>query len=230
MTLAVLFLLLAADPWLSAPFPDWSERTVVRLVTDSPWARPRNVRLEWVKRNFDRVDIRDIPGTQGPGPTIQGGSPVGGIGVPKRSLPDEAQLFIRWSSALPIRQAKALYRARDEKLDAARTNELVGVPDSEYVLEIHGAPVQAAHLGTVAVELAANSGVTLTTSSGRTLRPTGAHARISADTLVIEVRFSKEKPLTLADKEIEVSADLQVFRFKERFKLKDMTYLGHLEM
>ena len=126
VVLACTALALAED-WTKPAFPEWREQTVLRLITDSPWAKVSKVKLEWVKRGEQPITYKDVPGADH-SPNKPFGSPVGGIGVPRQKYPTQAELLIRWASALPVRQATALYKQREGKLDPAKLNELVGVP------------------------------------------------------------------------------------------------------
>lgn len=87
-----------------------------------------------------------------------------------------------------------------------------------------------AHIGTSTLEVIAARSVTLTTSSGRTLKPSRAVARLDGLSLNIFVHFPRSAPLTLDDRDLECAADFEIFHFKERFRLKEMTYLGHLDL
>jgi len=224
----------AGDVWKKAPFPDWSNDAVVGLVTDSPWAKPASVKLNWYKQERRPFNPMEVPGvnrspTAQPG-MIQGGSPVGGIGAPKPKFPGSADLLIRWASALPVRQAKALYRQRDEKLPPAKAIDLIAARGGGYVLEIHGVPAEVAHQGPETVADLARQVMYLKTSSGRRLAPVKAEAKVNALTLDIYVTFSDAEPLKLSDGEVEVGGDMQIFRFQKRFPLKAMVYLGNLEI
>jgi len=231
ISLLVLLLAVPAAPadWKGKPFPNWTDDDVARMVTDSPWAKAKSARLKWVKDDQRRLTYKDIPGNDN-SPTVKGGSPVGGIGVPRSSLPDNASFLIRWASALPVRHAKALYKLRDERLDAAKLNELIGAPEADYVLEIYGVPAEIAHLGTGSVELIVTRSAYLRTKTGRTLRANKVEAQLHATSLTILVHFPRNTPIELSDEEVECYADLQIFEVKEKFKLSPMMYLNHLEL
>lgn len=219
----------AAADWNNPPFPKWSDSTVARVVTGSPWAKRKSVPLEWRKREDRPFSPSDVPGT-GPSANKPFGSPVGGIGVPRTSLPYTADILIRWASALPVRQAKALYRQRDGKLDASKLDELTGPPESDYVLEIYGVPAEVAHKGTGSIEALAVGSVSMRTARGRVIKPSSAEAKLNGSTLTILVRFPRTTPLEKKDGEIECRGDFQIFQFTERFKLASMMYLGRLEL
>jgi hypothetical protein len=226
--LAVGGLCLAAD-WKRTPFPGWSDETVLKLLTDSPWSKPKTVQFTWHKPEERPFTYKDVPGAD---PSKGGpiGSPVGGIGGKiKTHLPDKGDILIRWASALPIGHAKALYRLRDEKLPASKLNALIPAPAGSYVLEIFGLPVEMAHLGAGSIELLARQNITLRTRSGRVLRPARVETKVGPNVTIL-VHFSRDNPIVASDQELEVSGDLQIFRFRERFRLSEMRYQDRLEI
>jgi hypothetical protein len=214
-------------------FPNWDDHAVLRMLTDSPWAKPRTVRIEWRKKEDQPFSYKDVPGAdRGNQIPTAGGSPVGGIGagVPRTHLPERADLIVRWASALPMRHAKALYRQRSEKLSPDRMNELVGEADQDYVLEIFGVPALVAHQGTGSVESVIRQSAWLETKTGRRLRPNRVEATLHGLDLIVLVHFPRSNPIQATDKELEFYADLQVFDVREKFKLSTMVYQSHLEL
>ena len=218
----------AAD-WDRRPFSEWDKKEAFKLLTDSPWAQQHSAKLTWMKREERHFSYKDVPGTT-PGPSHSGLGPLGGIGAGKSKYPESAELIFRWASALPVRQATAVFRMNDEKLDSSKLNSLIPQPESDYVLEIFGIPVELAHMGAEAVESFALSSVTLTTASGRTVKANGAKVTLQARTLSLSVHFPRTPQLEPSDKEIECAGDLQVFSFRVKFKLKEMQYQSHLEL
>jgi len=218
----------AAD-WNQPPFPEWSEQTVLKIVTDSPWAKPKTVKLSWTKGEERDFSYKDVPGVDSKG-QLPGGSPVGGIGVPKHPLPDHADVIIRWASSLPVRQAKALYKLRDERLEPGRLSALIEQPSPDYVLEIYGLPAEVAHKGTGSVEMALKQSTYLRTKSGRTIRPSSVEATLHGTSVNVLIHFPRTEAIGPDDKEIECSGDVQLFGFKAKFPLGPMVYLNHLEM
>ncbi len=218
-----------AAEWDSAKFPAWNENTVMKLLTDSPWAKPKSVDLIWKGREERQITYKDIPGAQQTKQTPIG-SPVGGIGAPKPKLPTKADLILRWASALPMRHARALYIQRSENRPPSDLNALIDSRPPGYVLEIFGLPALVAHKGAGTIEHLLKQSATIVTRSGRVIRPERATVTIQALSLIVNVQFPQSQPLTVADKEIEISADLQIFTFREKFKLGAMMYLGNLEI
>lgn len=212
-------LALAAQPAL----PDWNERQVLKLVTDSPWAQRMTVPLRWKKQERRALLPREIPGADPVHERTGGGlGPLGGIGAPpKDHLPHKADLILRWASALPVRQAKAIY-----------TKNPAGIAEfgNQRTLEIFGLPAEIAHLGAESVEALALSNIVLRTKSGKTIKPNGADARVHGSGLTLFVHFPKSEPLTKDDSFIQIDGDMQIFRFTARFLLKNMEYSGALEL
>lgn len=232
---ASAFLLFAASitvsaDWKGKPFPKWSDGDVARVVTDSPWAKSKKVNLTWVKREPTGVDIKDIPGTTPSSKLPSGMSPVGGIGVPRNKLPSDADMIVRWASALPVRQAKALFKYRNEKTGTENPSDLISAPEPGYVVEIYGAPAEVAHNGTESVEAVAYASAYLRTAKGRTIRPNRVDAKLSALSVTIFVHFPRTEPIQTSDNEVEFFVDMQIFSVREKFKVDQMKYLGHLEM
>ena len=226
----------AAD-WKSAAFPNWNEDTVLRLLVDSPWAHSRRVRLTWYgRKEADVITYKDVPGTRPGQPassTVQGGSPVGGIGSGKvrNKLPDSADLIFRWASALPVRQAKALFRLKQSQGDPATLNTLVeSRPSSGYALEIFGLPAVTAHSGTEAISARLAKSAAIRTRSGRLIRAQRAETGLTGEQLTSTIYFPREEPLRFEDQEIECLGNADLFEFSERFRLRDMRYLDSLEL
>jgi hypothetical protein len=220
--------------WRSKRFPDWSDAVVRKALTDSPWTHRRSVGLTWHEREEKPLTPQDVPGNDPKATTPMsrsGGSPVGGIGVARKrnSLPLTADLLVRWSSALPIRHARALYRLRDEHLPETRLNGLIEQPGEDYIVEIFGLPSEMAHLGAGMLEEVARQGVKLK-SGGREHLSNRARVVLNGDTLAVFVHFPRSEELRAEDREVTVYVNLQVVKFDESFKLGEMNYLDRLEL
>ncbi len=229
--LLLLSLSVFAAEWASKPFPDWTPDLVLRLLTNSPWSKGSSVNIEWHKREVLPFTYKGIPGADHARVKDDGLGPLGGIGAPKPKLPMKADLLIRFPNALPMRHAKAAYRQRDEKLPPDSLNGLIDTPvPGFYVVEIFGVPSEVAHQGAGTVESLVRQSAVLRTKFGRKYQPARVEVTIQPETLKILVYFPNEEPLKVKDEEIEFSADLQLFKCRERFKLSSMTYLGRLEL
>lgn len=215
----------AAEDWSR-----WNDRKVLQILTDSPWAHRRRVRLEWFRRDPEPPRAEQMPGATGPNMRRpDGGNPIGGIGVPRTSLPLEADLIIRWASALPVRQARALYIHRSHAASGRTLAELLEDDPEHAILEIHGLPAQIAHKGAGAVELAAMQGVRLRVGRGAVLAPVKTRADVTGLTLDLYAHFDRAS-LSPPRGEIEVAVDLQIARFRERFRPSRMVHEGRFEI
>ncbi len=219
---------IAAD-WDKKPFPQWKEDVAYKLVTNSPWARPKRVPLTWHEREDRPLRPEDVPGNQR-SPIPQGAGPLGGVGLPRQKLPNDADLLVRWASALPVRQATALYRAKQQRDSKRNVTELVEARVGGYVVEIFGIPSEVGHRGPESVAALVRGSAYLLTKSGRTIRPSDVKVNIASTTMSVLVHFSDAEPLTLEDKEVEFFADVQIFQVREKFKLDDMMYGGGLAL
>jgi len=208
----------------------WSDKKVLEILTDSQWARRRKVRLEWFRREPEPPRAEEMPGATGPNMRRPGGgNPIGGIGVPRTSLPLEAELIVRWSSALPVRQARALYLYRSQAGQQRALTELLEDEPEHAILEIHGLPAQIAHKGAGSVEAAALQGVRVRLARGKVLTPLKTRADLTGLTLDLYAYFDRAA-LLAGGAELEVEVDLQIARFRQRFLLPQMRYGGRLEI
>jgi hypothetical protein len=213
-------------------FPDWTDERVLEILVDSPWARQHRARIEWVARNSQPVTYREVPGAdanRAASSTVRGGSPVGGIGGPKPKLPSTADLILRWASALPIRQAKALYQARQAKTPEKAAAMVEAWPGA-HVLEVFGVPAIVAHQGDQVVAAKLQDSAWLRTKTGQNVRPSKVDVKVGPLTLTAFLHFPRAGEITEAAREIECYGNVQVFEFREKFKLPAMTYLGRLEL
>ncbi|MBM3785924.1 MAG: hypothetical protein FJW30_16300 [Acidobacteria bacterium] len=215
--------------WRSQPFTGWSDDTVLRVLTDSPWAKPRTVAFTWRERQQRPFSYKDVPGADH-GPNQNPGlGPLGGIGAPKSSLKDKADILVRWPGALPVRHATAVYKHREAKQQGS-INERIGAPEQDYVVEMFGLPAELAHQGPGVIERVIQDSAQLHLGSGLLMKPVKVVALNQGLTLTIRVHFPRVRTITVKDKDAEFFADGQVFSVRQQFKLSAMMYQGHLEL
>lgn len=238
---ALLFLLagsrLAAAPfWRKKPFLDWDADEVRRLLTDSPWAKSMTISVDLNPPSVRKPPPRGslgLPGTESApaGGTMRvGGSPVGGIGVPRAAVRTDAQLTIRWSSALPEKQAAAVAKYGAKAATLPEAKQLLEPEKHFYVIETTGLPAMVAYMGAQSLAYELRQTIRLRTGSGRIIPADSVYIPVRGARLDIIARFSRSKPITLKDKKVEYRITTKMFRFKQEFKLKSMVYHGHLEL
>ncbi len=222
-----------ADFWEQKPFAEWSQEEVVHLLVDSPWGKTDSEMMDFREaEEAGPVTWKDlgIEGRGGNTPAIKDGSPVGGIGAPKSKNKIVADINVRWSSALPVRQAAALTKFGKDDLKLPEARRLLEQQSEFYVLEISGVPPAIAARGTESLEANLYRNAFLRTASGRTFTPDSVYVTARGASLDISIRYAKTNPITLADKQLVFKAEYGLLKIERRFKLKDMVYQGRLEL
>lgn len=231
--------LIARDSWDEQDFPNWTPQTVDRLLTDSPWARPLTVPFEFRPQPSQLLDgLTDIEvpaGSSGAGwPRRSTGRSPGTAGpaqTPGRyPVRTEVYLTIRWSSALPIRQALALERWTREGLDDAEAREFLERREPDYVIEIFGLPARMVPKGTRWLEAELSGSAQLSMRGRRPIRAAGASVPEHGEHLSAQLRFPRDDSISPEDGTLEFAAAAGPMKIETKFKLKDMVYRGRLEL
>jgi hypothetical protein len=218
-------LLCAADFWQTKKYSEWSGKEVNKILTDSPWAHPVEVVLGGGGGG--------APGGGGGGGG-RGGRGGGGMPSNTEASGERAVLTIRFLRALPVKQAAVRAKFGDKVLDAPEAQQELERPEPSYVLAILDIPVslfgeQAANPQRLADRYKQTAVINI---KGREpLRATEARLTPMTPTRgALLLAFPKEKPITLEDKEIEVTVRLGRVELNHKVKLKDMVFDGKLEI
>ena len=217
----------AAD-WKSKPFLEWSDETVLRVLTDSPWSHPRTVSFTWREREQRPITYKDIPGADH-GVKTGALGPLGGIGAPVSSLKDKSDIIVRWCGALPVRHATAVYKHREAK-GAGSINERIANGEQDYVVELFGLPAELAHQSAGVLENVIRDKAFLRMKNGKAIKASKVEVTIFGLTLTAKIHFPRSYVITAKDGDVEIIADAKVFSLNEKFKLGPMVYLGYLEL
>ncbi len=230
----------AAPFWERHKYPNWSDREVEALLTDSPWAKPLRVSFLLPGRPQPRaVSLSDVglpPGVGFPGRIP--GWPGGGRWPRPRpdSRPDsggaraEAFLTLRWSSALPIRQALLLLSSRGNPSEPP--DSVVGLEPEppDYLLELFGLPVQAAPPDAAGWAGSLERNAVLLRPQRRPIPVRSVEIPPHGNHLTIRFRFPRTEPIALEDRQVEFFAAGGPFEFRKIFKLAPMVYEGRLAL
>jgi hypothetical protein len=249
LTLAAVAPVLRAASWEDHAFPDWTPEIVDKLLTDSPWAHPVSVPFEFQPSAQEPSSEFSFNQFQFPGSTRRP-SGIPGIGWPggRRTDPTripvpsgrgsetkypsvraEAYLTVRWSSALPIRQALALERWGKRGLETPEAVEFLSAEEPNYVIEIFGLPASIASQGTKPLE----RGFTKTgrlLSKGSLLKPIGVEVPEYGGHLSAELRFRRSDAIAADEGIVEFVAEGGPMKIATKFKLGNMSYQGRLEL
>ncbi|MCP5111678.1 MAG: hypothetical protein GY953_12665, partial [bacterium] len=203
--------------WDKREFPHWSQKVVDRMLTDSPWAKSTDVQIELHPRrqsplasSFGDIGWPGGNGWPGGGSRVPTSSPAPGPGqggnVPGTVTRGEAYLTVRWSSALPIRQAMLLDRhgrlrdAPDEEVQALKEEP------KDYVIEIFGIPAQVLQTSRKAMEANLLRSSQLSIAGRQPIRATEATSPPQGEYRFLTLRFPKTDPIALDDKEVKLFA------------------------
>ncbi|MFB3828307.1 MAG: hypothetical protein ACE15B_16180 [Bryobacteraceae bacterium] len=227
--LAAVVPLAAADFWEEKKFHEWSDKQVKRMLEDSPWARPVAVRAE------GGGGMRRGGGGRGGGVDMSdasesaGRSRGGGRNAEPPEAPPSITVYVRWHTALPIRQAVARMRFKDEVQTSAEAKKMLERKEERYVVGVAGLPAQV--VGRAAADIKDRVRLRLKN------KPEIPAQQVEIDRQQGRVNlycfFPKGQGgapvIEAADGEVEVLLQLQQ-KISRKFKLKDMMYEGKLEM
>lgn len=224
--------------WDQPEYPNWSREFVDQVLTDSPWARP--VTAPFVLPNsapfttsFSQIGLPGgiglprIPGVGLPGgsnrrfPVPGGSGGSRGDGRTRGGVKTEAYLTIRWSSALPVRQALALEE---------RAAEVAPPPPKEYLIHIAGIPTVLATQDTSAIEKKLMKTATLSVKGRRSLHAVSVEVPEHGTHLMAAIRIPRFDGLGASEGVVEFAAEAGPIKIQQQFKLKPMVYRGNLEL
>ena len=229
--------LLSADFWQKKKFSEWNEKEVAKILSDSPWAR--------------KVSAKVPSGSEGRGGRggmdIGGGSPsdggdMGGGGGGKRGggasdiLPPAPSgvptidIVVWWHSALPIKQAIARYRLKDEAGASAEAAKILAQEEEYHIVGLIGIPQRLAGPKPEVLKSAA----VLNVRNVPPIEPAGVRVENTPGRVNIFLFFPKHQPgahaFKVEDSEVELVVKSPTIQFKQKFKLNDMVFDGKLEM
>lgn len=234
-------LLGAADFWETKKFTDWTDKEVERILKNSPWAQRVDLPMA-------RGMMGGGPGMGGPGGRLPGGGgpgeeaggaggpgggPGGGLGGPGGvgyEPPPMIPLYLRWMSALPVKQAVARMRFGAEAATSPEATQMLGRDEPAYVMAVEGLPVRA--LGGPLEQLKERA--QLRVKGAEPIVPANVQGRQHQGVAEVYFYFPKSEPggreITLEDKEVEFLLKLRMGDVRRKFQLKKMIYNGKLEI
>lgn len=230
-----------ARSWERPAFPNWDADFIDEMLTDSPWARPLTVKFPWqpaprhqpLLTGFLQLagDI-PLPGRiPGGGRTTGGGPrPDSRPSGPVQPVQTEMYLTVRFSSALPIRQALALMEFGRSGLDDPRAVQLLNAEPEECVVEVAGFPTISMNRGAAALAEDLRKSARLTVKGSEPVAAKTAEVPEHGMHLVATLRFPRLGDLPVSEGVLQFSASSGTIRIEQPFKLKQMVYRGRLEV
>lgn len=242
---------LLAQEWDQPVFPDWPRAHIDKVLTDSPWAHQKTVsfiqpvRERDPEKEFSFSQI-GLPGGIGlprrggsplPGGTWPGGSGRGtgsgsgrGGSQPSGGFRTEAYLTVRWSSALPVRQALVLTEFGKRGFQDPKAQEILDAVPNQYVVDVAGFPaiLFSRNVKTLEADLAKTARLYL--KGRKPLSPLAVEVPEQGMHLSANLRFPRWDNLTESEGTVEFTAQPGTLKIQVPFKLKPMNYRGKLEM
>ena len=235
--------LLAADFWKTKKFTEWTDKEVQKLLKDSPWARPVEVRLGGggggMSRGGGGRGARGgggIPsaasGGGGGGMESEGGMGGGGGrgGTSGIEAPPTQTVIVRWHTALPIKEAVARARYGDEVGTSPEAAQMLQRQETHYVVGIIGLPLVLAKMNPARLK----SNARLKIKDRPPIEAEDVKAAADQRGANLYLFFPRTQPgshmIVLEDKDVEVELKLGSTDIRRKFKLQDMVYGDKLEI
>lgn len=230
--LAGAAVLLAADFWEKKAPEDWTTEEVETILTDSPWAQA--AALAFIGDTSQPIGGGSgggigIPRSPFPtsGPTTRTGQPNGGwggrfsaVGTESRAFRD-GDLVVRWSGALPIREAL-------QKADAADSIPRPELLRDCYVVSLSSVPPGMARLIDEPEQL--RTSARLVAKDRPAMRAERIEIRPQPGTPAVDFCFPRNSEFTADDRQIVFELTAEDYELKAKFKPRDMLYRGKLEL
>ena len=206
----------------------WTQAQVEELLTDSPWAKPANVKFLG-DRGGSGVPGVGLPGGRGRsggGSRIPGGGgwpgAGGGIGFPwtNQARDSDNEATVVWTSALPIRQALARIGVVEQLRD-------VHAKDF-YIVTVDGLPFALAPLAETPDLFRRSARLEL--ESGAAIRAERVEVRPRPGAPAIELYFRRDEAASTAEKTIAFVMTAGEYSIEAKFKPSEMVYRDQIEM
>jgi hypothetical protein len=227
--------LAATKFWEEKTYSTWSETDVKKMLTDSPWARKVGVLTPDLSLASRTGGLSGgAVGSGGRAGGVAGGGGVGGDGAGKIgggtfvASPSRTELAVRWTSALPVKQALARVRLGSDAMLSAEEQRLLAQDEPFYRVAVVGLPPKLIDGEETVRELLAAT--RLKRRNGAAIGAVDILPKYESDRLTIEFKFPKTAPIMLDDKEVEFVTKLGRSEVKKKFKLAEMVFGDQLAL
>ncbi|MCS7315084.1 MAG: hypothetical protein RMI94_07860 [Bryobacterales bacterium] len=242
--LAGASLLAGAEFWEKKKYPEWTEKEVRKMLNDSPWARPVEIRLDVAggprpggaaggRRRGGPVAggaMADASVGTGMGAGEEGGGMGRGGSLPAPDVIPTVTVHVRWRTALPIKQALVRARFGNEAASSPEAAKFLSTQETHHIIEIAGVP--APMLRVKPEELKAGAQLRIKDKPPiQAVDLKGARDENRFNLYFIFPREQQGVPLiVLEDKEVEVVLKAGPLDIRRKFRLKEMIFEGRLEI
>jgi hypothetical protein len=225
--------LLAADFWKTKKFTEWNDKEVQKMLNDSPWAHKDALPMEGGggmpgggggRRGGGRGGMSFLS------PQDEGGGGRGGGDMGGGSFAPSIEIVLRWHTALPIKQAIARARYKDQAGSSPEAAKTLSREELFYIVGISGIPSRMATVTPQDLK----AGAQLVIKGHPAIQATDVQTDQQQGRTTLYMVFPKQQSgghvITVDDKEVEVVLKAKLLDIKRKFKLADMVFDGKLEM
>ena len=239
------WVLSAAEFWEKKKFSEWNEKEVRKILSDSPWCRPVEIRLDTAggarmaggggrgRRGggggggFADASTGSMGGTD---ESMGGGM---GRGAGSMSMPEAAPtitVYVRWRTALPVKQALVRARFGDEAANSPDAAKFLSAQETHHIIEIAGIPMPMLRIKPDQLK----AGAQLRIKDKPPIQAVDLKAGREENRVNLYLIFPREQNgtpvIALEDKEVEVFLKAGPLDIRRKFRLKDMIFEGKLEI
>jgi hypothetical protein len=243
---ACAVVLLAAEPWKSKEYTQWTDEEISKVLSDSPWAKEKTVSPQQSMQRRGGGMGRRGGGFGYPGGGGGGGYPGGGGGYPSGGSGQggggaSMNVTIRWESGLPIQHA--LLRQGPGSADEAKA--AADATAKDYVIAVLGfrMPSQRSRSNDndsdSDQDRSAQSRDNLRSQllDAAELTPKGKNSIYAEDVQFdghgsseIRFLFPRSTAIVTGDKEVDFVLQVRGIKVEQKFHLGDMQYQGKLSL
>ena len=235
----------AADFWESKSYTEWSEKEVGKLLTNSPWSQKVTVYMSGGRGGGGG----GFGGAGGGG--RGGGGGFGGSGIPRGGgggggrggggrrggggdfggggMAPATNLFVRWFSSLPVKQAIVMSKYGDEAATAQQAIDYLARQEDHYIVAVVGLPGRMAGFVQRNPD-ALKENTVLKRKKKDPINPDEIQVQSQEESVSFYFMFPKTDEITVDDKDVEFVMKTQRFEVKRKFKLKNMVFNGKLSL
>jgi hypothetical protein len=219
------------DFWETKPFTEWNEQEVMKMLSESPWARTLNVFGGTLAAAQAANRVTDLPtlSTTGAGRGSGFGLPGTGYGTGGDSVP----LYVNWFSSSKIRQAFGRLALLRNEAPEAEIKKYLAEPRQDYEIAISG-PLMDPFNSLTLSDFKSKTSLSSKKDKSKTIPLKNyVQPKDRKDGMAIfffERQISGKPAFNPDDQEVEFSAQGKKIILKASFKLSKMMDAGNLDL
>jgi hypothetical protein len=237
MLVFALCVAVAGDFWNSKKFAAWSDEETKKMIEDSPWAIKTAIKYIYTAPPGGMGGGMPGGGMGGMGGGMPGGGMGGGMGGGGgfgglQKLPPDMtpKAILRWQSALPVKQAIARARYKDQVETSEEAAKALAREEPQYILGVIGLMGPPTSFNREVLK----KGASLVVGNLAPIPALDVLTDQQGMMTNLYIAFPKllegAHKITEADKEVQFLLKTPNIEIKGKFPLKKMVYEGKLEI